>query len=114
MRAISALILFGVMLATNGCAISEEYRARKAAIDTLSSNPAKGVRIIGDYKDGGSSKIEVHIEGIRYELYVDSRIDTRTPAEVYDRYPADRGAIMLDPDSELAISIKKQYATYPY
>ena len=49
------------------------------------------MKIIEHYKDGGTLKIEIS-EGV---FYIDRRISTKTPNQIYDDYP-DKGNIIED------------------
>jgi hypothetical protein len=100
-------IIITLLILLNGCAASEEYRARKAEIDALSAKTAKNVRFDSAYKDGGTRVVEAYIDGKKYEFYIDFRIYTRTLGRIYSDYPSDKNAIMLDPNSPLALSIQK-------
>jgi len=53
------------------------------------------------YLDGGTIKLETNIG----TYYVDNRIDTDTPNEVYDRYPDDKGASIVSTDIKAALTL---------
>ena len=46
----------------------------------------------GGYKDGGTQEYQGW-DGKRY--FVDHRISSKTKGEIYDRYPSDKGAVLL-------------------
>lgn len=47
----------------------------------------------GTYKDGGTQEFQDR-QGKKY--FVDGRISSKTKGKVYDRYPSDAGAKILD------------------
>lgn len=48
------------------------------------------VTLVDTYRDGGTKKYRAN-DGTFY--YEDHRLGTLTPGKIYDRYPADKGAI---------------------
>lgn len=56
--------------------------------------------------DGGTLAIKVTVGSETYGLYVDNRIETDTPNEIYTDYPDSADARMLLADSVLVKGIK--------
>ena len=73
----------------------------------LNSSPDK-VDVVGIASDGGTLAIEVHLDGEVLRLFVDKRMDTSTPHEIFKTYPGEEGAEMLAPDSTLVQDIKRR------
>lgn len=59
--------------------------------------------------DGGTAYVEVRLNGDDWNFYVDGRTGSSCRGEVFTQYPTQPDAMMLNPDSELAQSIKSLY-----
>lgn len=61
--------------------------------------------------DGGTAYIEVAIQGEDgYFFYIDGRIGSPHNGQIFNEYPDEPNAIMLDSSSNLAKSIKELYS----
>ena len=72
----------------------------------LEQHKAETLRIIEIAGDGGTAHVEVSIEEKNYDFYIDGRIDSETPGEIFDSYPGP-SATMLTKDCPLTLSIKE-------
>jgi len=67
----------------------------------------KKVDIVAAAADGGTLAVDVFVDDGVLNLFVDNRIGTSTPNQVYTSYPGESGSRMLDSDSRLVLGIKK-------
>lgn len=69
---------------------------------------AQAVSLQAIAADGGTLEIEVTIDGKQFHMYIDRRINSTTPGELYTVYPGLPDAKMIDPQSHLAMTVKGQ------
>ncbi|MCW8880331.1 MAG: hypothetical protein OQK51_25005 [Kangiellaceae bacterium] len=72
----------------------------------LDREPDK-VDIVAIATDGGTMVLDVYVSGEILNLYVDNRINTSTPKQIYTSYPDEDEAVMLESSSKLVLGIKK-------
>ena len=70
-------------------------------------NKPNKVEISAVAADGGTLELSVTCGEKLYHLYMDNRINTETPKEIYTAYPGSEESLMLDSESIFVKEIKR-------